>query len=48
MSQYNSYGDLGETVGIYAAAQFLKNVEPQLVLEKFAKAEMLPPNAVPW
>lgn len=44
MSQYNTYGDLGETVGIYAAAQFLKNVEPQLVLEKFAKAEMLPKN----
>ena len=44
-NQVSTYGDLGETIGIYASAQFLKTVEPQLCLEKFAKAEMLPKNA---
>ena len=44
MSQFNTYGDLGETVGTYAVAKLLKTAETKLVLDKFAMSEMLPAN----
>lgn len=44
MSQFNTYGDLGETVGTYAVATLLKTAETKLVLDKFAMSESLPAN----
>lgn len=44
MSNFNTYGDLGETVGTYAVAKLLKTAETKLVLDKFALSEMLPAN----
>lgn len=42
--QYNTYGDLGETIGVYATAKFLATVDTKLVLDKFAVSEVLPAN----
>lgn len=39
-----TYGDLSPRVGIYAVASFLEHAMPVLVLEKFAKHEVLPKN----
>ena len=44
MSQFQTYGDLGETVGTYAVAKLLKTAETKLVLDKFALSESLPAN----
>lgn len=40
--QTNTYGDLGETIGIWAVAKLLKTAETKLVLDKFSMAEVLP------
>lgn len=37
-----TYGDITPRVGMYAVANFLEHALPVLVLEKFAKVEMLP------
>lgn len=44
MSTFNTYGDLGETVGTYAVAKLLKTADTKLVLDKFAVSETLPAN----
>ena len=44
MSNYSTYGDLGETVGTYAVAKLLKTADTKLVLDKFAMSEPLPAN----
>lgn len=38
------YGDISQRVGTYAVANFLASAENQLILEKFAKVEMVPKN----
>lgn len=43
-NNYNTYGDLGETVGIYAVSKLLKTADTKLVLDKFAVSETLPAN----
>jgi N4-gp56 family major capsid protein len=44
MSNFSTYGDLGETVGTYAVAKLLKTADTKLVLDKFAMSEPLPAN----
>ncbi len=44
MSQYQTYGDLGETIGIYAVSKLLKTADTKLVLDKFAMSEPMPAN----
>ena len=44
MSQYNTYGDLGETIRIYAVSKLLKTADTKLVLDKFAMSEPMPAN----
>lgn len=39
-----TFGDISPRVGIYAVANFLEHAMPVLVLEKFAKTEVLPKN----
>jgi len=39
-----TYGDISPRVGIYAVANFLEHALPVLVLEKFARTEVLPKN----
>ena len=41
---FTTYGDLSPRVGMYAVANFLENVQPVLMLEKFARVEELPKN----
>lgn len=43
-TQYNTYGDLGETIGIYAASKLLKTADTKLVLDKFGLSESMPAN----
>jgi N4-gp56 family major capsid protein len=43
-AQYNTYGDLGETIGVYAVSKLLKTAETKLVLDKFAVSESVPKN----
>lgn len=39
-----TFGDISPRVGIYAVANFLEHALPVLVLEKFARTEVLPKN----
>lgn len=39
-----TFGDISPRVGLYAVANFLRHAEPVLVLERFAKVEVLPRN----
>lgn len=39
-----TYGDISPRVGIFAVANFLEHALPVLVLEKFARTEVLPKN----
>lgn len=39
-----TFGDISPRVGIYAVANFLEHAMPVLVLEKFARTEVLPKN----
>ena len=40
----STFGDISPRVGIYAVANFLEHALPVLVLEKFARTEVLPKN----
>ena len=39
-----TFGDISPRVGLYAVANFLAHAEPVLILERFAKVEVLPKN----
>ena len=40
----STFGDISPRVGVYAVANFLEHALPVLVLEKFARTEVLPKN----
>jgi N4-gp56 family major capsid protein len=40
----STFGDISPRVGIYAVANFLEHALPVLILEKFARTEVLPKN----
>lgn len=44
MNNYQTFGDIGNRVGIFAVAQLLKHAEPVQILSKWVKPEPMPKN----